>query len=242
MSFSMKKEFGIGNRVMKTITSFHNFEKDGVDLEEPREDTASLPSSRTMSFEEGEISSEITHHFRIFKEIYESLVGSLQNLTCTSRVILYANGVVSRCIEYPTITHPKAAKRILRYIKGTSNLGLYYRVSDDCKLCICHAIWLRNMLKELSLPQKMPTKIFVDHKPAITLAKNPIFHDQSKHIDTCYHYILECVSSNDVQLEYMKTHDQTIDIFTKPLKREDFVKLRYLLGVAKLSFREALNF
>src|SRR3954471_15520821 len=80
MSFLMKKEFGIGNRVMKTITSFHNFEKDGVELEEPREDTASLPSSRTMSFEEGEISSEITHHFRIFKEIYE-VTENIDNLT-----------------------------------------------------------------------------------------------------------------------------------------------------------------
>jgi len=92
-------------------------------------------------------------------------------------------------------------------------------------------------MKELSLPQEDPTKIFVDNKSAIVLAKNPIFHDRNKHIDTRYHYIRECVSKKDVQLEYGKTHDQVANIFTKPLKREDFIKMKSLLGVAKSCLR-----
>jgi hypothetical protein len=233
---------------------------------------------------------------RVDPSLFKSLVGSLRYLTCTRPDILYAVGVVSRYMEHPTTTHLKAAKRILRYIKGTTNLGLYYSVSDDYKLvgysdsdwggdvddrksttgfvfyigntaftwmskkqpivtlstceaeyvaatsCVCHAIWLRNLLKELNLPQKEPTKIFVDNKSAIALAKNPVFHDRSKHIDTRYHYIRECVANNNVKLEYVKTHDQAADIFTKPLKREDFVKLRYLLGVAKSSLRGGVEY
>ncbi|KAG7565068.1 Zinc finger CCHC-type superfamily [Arabidopsis suecica] len=220
---------------------------------------------------------------------FKSLVGSLRYLTCTRPDILYAVGVVSRYMEHPTTTHFKAAKRILRYIKGTINYGLHYSTSNDYKLvgysdsdwggdvddrkstsgfvfyigdtaftwmskkqpivtlstceaeyvaatsCVCHAIWLRNLLKELSLPQDEPTKIFVDNKSAIALAKNPVFHDRSKHIDTRYHYIRECVNKKDVLLEYVKTHDQVADIFTKPLKREDFIKMRSLLGVTKSS-------
>lgn len=103
--------------------------------------------------------------------------------------------------------------------------------------CVCHAIWLQNLLKELNLPQEEPTKIFVDNRSAIALAKNPVFHDWSKHIDTRYHYIRECVTKKDVQLEYVKTNDQVADIFTKPLKREDFIKMRSLLGVTKSSLR-----
>ena len=80
-------------------------------------------------------------------------------------------------------------------------------------------------------------KIFVDNKSAIALAKNPVLHDRSKHIDTRYHYIRECVTKMDVQLEYVKTNDQVADIFTKPLKREDFIKMRSLLGVTKSSLR-----
>ena len=103
--------------------------------------------------------------------------------------------------------------------------------------CVCHAIWLRNLLKELDLQQKKPTKIFVDNKSAIALAKNPVFHDRSKHIDTRYHYIRECITRKEVQLEYVKSNDQIADIFTKLLKYEDFIRLRNLLGVIKPSLR-----
>ncbi|GAU43570.1 hypothetical protein TSUD_368940 [Trifolium subterraneum] len=51
-------------------------------------------------------------------------------------------GVASRYMEHPTTIHLKAAKRILRYIKGTTNLGLYYSVSDDYKLVgYCDSDW-----------------------------------------------------------------------------------------------------
>ena len=66
--------------------------------------------------------------------LYKSLVGSLRYLTCTRPDILYAVGVVSRYLENPTITHLKEVKRTLRYLKGTTNFGLYYYVSNDYKL------------------------------------------------------------------------------------------------------------
>ena len=99
--------------------------------------------------------------------------------------------------------------------------------------CTCHAIWLRNLLKELSMSQINPTEICVDNKSAIALAKNPVFHDRSKHIDTRYHFIRECVTSKQVQLKYVKSQDQIADIFTKPLKTENFARLRYSLGIIK---------
>ena len=54
---------------------------------------------------------------------------------------------------------------------------------------VCNAIWLRSLLKELQMLQEEVTKIFVDNKSALALAKNPIFHDRSKHIDTRFHFI-----------------------------------------------------
>ena len=78
-----------------------------------------------------------------------------------------------------------------------------------------------------------PTEIRVDNKLAIALAKNPVYHDRSKHIDTRYHYIRECITRQDVKLEYVKFQDQITDIFTKPLKKEDFFGLRNTLGIIK---------
>ncbi|GJU44380.1 retrovirus-related pol polyprotein from transposon TNT 1-94 [Tanacetum coccineum] len=44
--------------------------------------------------------------------------------------------------------------------------------------CVCHAIWLRSMLKELHMEQEDATEIYVDNNPANDLAKNPVYHDQ----------------------------------------------------------------
>ena len=98
---------------------------------------------------------------------------------------------------------------------------------------VCHAVWLRNLLKELNLTQEEPIKIGVDNKSTIALAKNPVFHDRSKHIDTRFHYIRECITRKDVQIEYVKSYDQIDDIFTKSLKYEDFARIRSLLGLTK---------
>ena len=54
---------------------------------------------------------------------------------------------------------------------------------------VCHAIWLRNLFKELSFSQEEATEICVDNQSTLALAKNPVFYDRSKHIDTRYHYI-----------------------------------------------------
>jgi hypothetical protein len=51
------------------------------------------------------------------------------------------------------------------------------------------------------------TEIFVNNKSALALAKNPVFHDRSKHIDTRYHFIRECIARKEVQLEFVKSQD-----------------------------------
>ena len=55
------------------------------------------------------------------------------------------------------------------------------------------------------------------------------------------HPYQECIARKDVQLEYMKSHDQAVDIFTKPLKQEDFTKLRSLIRVTKSSLKGVLK-
>ena len=99
--------------------------------------------------------------------------------------------------------------------------------------CTCHAIWLRRLLNELKLTQIEDTMICVDNKFEQALAKNMVYHDRSKHINTRYHFIWEYIAKKEVALKYVKSHDQVLDIFTKPLKFEDFQRLRSSLGVKK---------
>jgi hypothetical protein len=69
---------------------------------------------------------------------------------------------------------------------------------------------------------------------AIELSKNPVFHDRSKHIDTRYHYIRDCVDKNVVDVEHVRTIDQLADILTKPLGRVRLAELRSRLGVGRV--------
>jgi histone deacetylase 1/2 len=58
-------------------------------------------------------------------ELYRSLVGSLIYLTNTRIDISYAVGCVARYMDFPEVAHLNAAKRILRYLNGTINHGLF---------------------------------------------------------------------------------------------------------------------
>jgi hypothetical protein len=71
---------------------------------------------------------------RVDSTRYRSLVGSLRYLTCTRSDISYSVGVVSRFMEELVYTHWKALKRILRYIRGTESLGLFFSRTDEYKL------------------------------------------------------------------------------------------------------------
>ncbi|KAF7112693.1 hypothetical protein RHSIM_RhsimUnG0203300 [Rhododendron simsii] len=70
---------------------------------------------------------------------------------------------------------------------------------------VCHGIWIRNMLNHLEISQENPTEIYIDNRSAIALAKNPIFHERSKHIDTRYHFIREHVKNKEVELVSCRT-------------------------------------
>ncbi|XP_060675580.1 secreted RxLR effector protein 161-like [Ziziphus jujuba] len=66
--------------------------------------------------------------------MYQQLVGSLIYLTLTRPDISFVVGVVSRYMQSPKKPHLEAVRRILRYVKGTINLGLLYKRGEECKL------------------------------------------------------------------------------------------------------------
>jgi len=100
---------------------------------------------------------------------------------------------------------------------------------------------LRNLHNDLQLNQEQSTKIYIDNKSAIALAKNLIFHEKSQHIDTRYHFIQVTIKENKVELISVKIQDQLADIFTKPLKHEVFSVIRSQLGMVTLGLRGILR-
>ena len=50
-------------------------------------------------------------------------------------------------------------------------------------------IWLRKMLSDLDCNQQNPTELFCDNTSAITISKNYVFHDKTKHIKIKFHVV-----------------------------------------------------
>ena len=93
------------------------------------------------------------------------------------------------------------------------------------------AVWLRRLMKDLRRQMDAPTTIYEDNQGAIELAKNAKFHNRTKHIDICHHFVRERVVSNEIRVIYCPTEDMTADIMTKGLAKLTFEKLRDLLAV-----------
>ena len=95
----------------------------------------------------------------------------------------------------------------------------------------CEAVWLRRMLGDMQMSLAGPTTLFVDNEGVIKLARNPVFHVRTKHVDVHCHYIRQLVEDETIELQYIPTTDQTADILTKPLGPDKLVKFRGQLGV-----------
>ena len=70
-----------------------------------------------------------------------------------------------------------------------------------------------------------------DSQSAIMLAKNPVFHQKTKHIDVKYHFIREVLDDKLLELVKIHTDDNPADLFTKSLPTEWFAHCRALMGV-----------
>lgn len=66
--------------------------------------------------------------------VYRSIIGGLQCLTLTRPDIAFAVNQVCQFMNQPRSSHLQAAKRVLRYIKGTLGKGLLFHKSPNLHL------------------------------------------------------------------------------------------------------------
>jgi hypothetical protein len=73
--------------------------------------------------------------------------------------------------------------------------------------------------------------LLCDSMSAISVAKNPMLHSRTKHIDVRFHFLRDHYEKGDIELRYIDATRQLADILTKPLDQKPFVHLRGELSV-----------
>lgn len=91
--------------------------------------------------------------------------------------------------------------------------------------------WLTRLLHELKVPTVTPVPLKCDSQAAIHIAKNPVFHERTKHIDIDCHFVREKLQDGLISLTHTHTSSQVADIFTKSLSTSQHTDLMSKLGV-----------
>ena len=83
-----------------------------------------------------------------------------------------------------------------------------------------------NGLPILGTKPKICCRTFEDNKSCIALATNHRTRPRTKHLSIRLHHFRSFVVNKIISVEYVSTTEQIADIFTKPLAKPQFCKLR----------------
>ena len=99
--------------------------------------------------------------------------------------------------------------------------------------CATQVLWIKSQLLDYNIDIGC-SSIMCDNTSAINLSKNPIQHSTTKHIEIRHHFLRDEVANKNIELEFIPTEKQIVDIFTKPLAEDRFTSLRRELGICNM--------
>nr|GEY28348.1 hypothetical protein [Tanacetum cinerariifolium] len=189
----------------------------------------------------------------------------LMYLTASRPDIMFAVCACARHQVTPKECHLHAVKRIFRYLKGHSKLGLWYPkaspfdlvaysnsdyggASQDRKSttggkyvvvasCCGQVMWIQNQLLDYGY-NFMNTKIYLDNNSAICIVKNPVYHSKTKHIEIRHHFIRDSFEKKVMSVDHIHTDKNVADLLTKAF---DAGRFQYLVTDPKKKLQEQID-
>ena len=101
--------------------------------------------------------------------------------------------------------------------------------------CCAQILYIKQTLIDYGVVLEKKVPLLCYNESAVKLANNVVQHSRTKHIDIYHHFLRDHVAKNDISLEDVRTEDQLVDIFTKPLDEATFCRLRNELNMLDFS-------
>jgi len=180
-------------------------------------------------------------------------------LTATRPDLMYGVSLISRFISYPTESYWLAAKRLLRYAKGTTKLGILYK-KGECSDLVAYMDSdfngdLNDRTSILGFVFLLSSGVISwssKKQSVVTLSTTEIEYIAARysvcqyiwlrrmlkqlcHIDIRFHFLIDLTEDKVVELSYCNSQDQVADIIIKYLKLEQFLRLLRMLEIVDVS-------
>ncbi|GKA28530.1 hypothetical protein Tco_0714775 [Tanacetum coccineum] len=137
--------------------------------------------------------------------------------------VLYANVVGKNYME--------VVKWILKYLKGTTDVGLMYG-RDQVKHVDINGFLNVDDAKDPDKGVNLRSVVVnYDNQGAIHFSRNAMFHETTKHINVSYHFIREIVESKENEVAKIGTKYNAANVFTKVFPGPKFKYCMEILDV-----------
>ncbi|GKB11845.1 retrovirus-related pol polyprotein from transposon TNT 1-94 [Tanacetum coccineum] len=191
---------------------------------------------------------------------YRGMIGSLMYLTASRPNIQFSTCLCARYHANPKESYLIVVKRIFRYLKGTSSLGLWYpkcscfdlkgysdsdyvgcnmdkkSTSGACQLLggklVCWSV-----KKQQSVAMSSAKAEYVAAAVLLQSQNNPSLPLRSKDVDIDITSSSGSILKGDIELHFIPTQYQLADIFTKPLDEPTFKRLTVELDMLNIDLK-----